>query len=254
MSDFIWVTALRLLSGPTVLIAPLPAFWLGGHIDRWDWSLLGMPGASEYQQHVYQYWDKSLDTFTLAMACIVALSWKDPLVRRLAIATFAWRAVGVGVFMLTGQSEVLVFFPDVFGRLFLFYLVFRVLSRHELMLRSRADAVLTVVALTLPKIAEEYFIHVATRPWQTVTLLPASVSTPDREYWMWVPIMLALPVLAMAKLLLSNSEPWGEEKIPIATALLGRQVPDPARRRFALPRGVPGRPAILPRSGSGAAR
>jgi hypothetical protein len=138
----------------------------------------------------------------------------------------------VAFFLATGQEAVLVAFPDVFGKLFLFYLVYRLLSRQELMHRSSAEAVVTMVALTLPKIAEEYFIHVASRPWQTVTLLPAGVSTPDREYWVWVPIMLALPVAAMVRLLLRNRETTGEEKIPITTALLGRQsssVPDSRR-------------------------
>jgi hypothetical protein len=237
MSDFAWITALRLLSALAVLIVPLPAFWLCGHIDRWDWSLLGMPAATEHEQHVYEYWDTSVDTFSLAMACIVALRWKDPVVRRLAVGTFAWRVAGVVVFMATGQPEVLVVFPSVFEKLFLFYLVFRVLSRHELMLRSRADAVVTMVALTLPKIAEEYFIHVATRPWQTLTLLPAAVSTPDREYWVWVPIMLVLPALAMARLLLCNREPRSEEKIPIVTAVLGRQASRVPGSRISVPQG-----------------
>ena len=178
MADFIWLTALRLLTALTVLIAPLPALWFCGHVDRWDWSLLGMPAASEHQQHVYQYWDKSLDTFTLAMACIIALQWKDPLVRRLAIATFAWRVAGVAIFMATGERAVLVAFPNVFEKLFFFYLIFRLLARQDLMLRGRADAVLVMVALTIPKVADEYFVHVATRPWQTVTLLPASYIDP----------------------------------------------------------------------------
>ena len=225
MADFIWLTALRLLTALAVLVAPLPALWLSGHVDRWDWSLLGMPGASEHQQHVYQYWDKSLDTFTLAIACIVALRWKDPLVRRLAIAMFAWRVAGVTIFMATGQREVLVAFPNVFEKLFFFYLVFRFLSRQDLMLRSRADAVLVIVALTLPKIVDEYFVHVASRPWQTVTLLPASVSTPDREYWVWVPIMLALPVLAMARLLLRDRATTVDEKFPLPAALPAPALP-----------------------------
>lgn len=225
MTEFIWVTALRLLSSLAVLIAPLPAFWACGHLDRWDWSMLGMPDASAHQQNIYQYWDKCVDTFTLAIGCIVALSWKDGLVRRLAIATFGWRLVGFVIFMATGNEAVLVVFPDVFGKLFLFYLVFRVLSRRDLMLRSGVDAVIVLVAVTVPKVAEEYFIHVGSRPWQTVTLLPASISTSDREYWLWVPIMLALPILAMTRLLLENRATRGaEEKIPLVTAILGRQI------------------------------
>jgi hypothetical protein len=201
MWEFVWLAAVRVLGACAILIAPLPALWLSGHVDRWDWSLLGMPAASAQQQLAYQYWDKSLDTFTLAICCIVALRWKDPLVRRLAIATFAWRAFGVLVFMATGQREVLVAFPNVFERLFFFYLLFRLIARQDIMLSGRADAILVIVALTLPKVADEYFVHVAARPWQTISLLPASLSTPDREYWVWLPIMLALPVVAMVHLL-----------------------------------------------------
>jgi hypothetical protein len=223
VADFIWVTVLRLAGALAVLVAPLPALWLSGHLDRWDWSLLDMPVASAHGQHVYQYWDKVLDTFTLAIALIVALSWKDGLARRLAIATAAWRVAGVAAFMATGQREVLVVFPSVFEKLFFFYLLFRVLSRREIMLRNWGDAAVTMVALTIPKIAEEYFIHVGTRPWQSLTLLPSAVTTPDREYWVWMPIMLALPALAMARLLLQRRQP-GDERIPLVTALLGRQV------------------------------
>jgi hypothetical protein len=83
-----------------------------------------------------------------------------------------------------------------------------------------------MAALTLPKIADEYFIHVATRPWQTVTLLPASISTPDREYWVWVPIMLALPALAMARLLLRKRETSGEERLGLLAALSAQAIPN----------------------------
>ena len=152
--------------------------------------------------------------------------------RRLAIATFGWRVIGFIIFMATGNEAVLVLFPDVFGKLFLFYLVFRALSRRDLMLRSGVDAVIVLVAVTVPKVAEEYFIHVGSRPWQTVTLLPASISTSDREYWVWMPIMLALPILAMARLLLQNrAARAAEEKIPLVTAILGRQIPRPKSSR-----------------------
>ena len=235
MSDFIWVTAVRFLCSLAVLIAPLPGLWLCGHVDRWDWSLLGMPTASEHQQNLYQYWDKSFDTFTLAIVLVVALGWKDPLVRRLAIAAFVWRVAGVAIFMATDNRAVFVAFPSVLEKLFFFYLLFRVLSRRDIMLRSWTDAVLVMVALTLPKVAEEYFIHVGGRPWQTLTLLPASISTPDREYWLWMPIMLALPVVAMARLLVQKREP-ASERIPIMTALLGRQIPRVPAAMLPVPR------------------
>jgi hypothetical protein len=244
MMDVIWITVLRLLGSLAVLIVPLPALWLCGHIDRWDWSLLGMPDASAQQQHMYQYWDKSLDTITLAMALVVALAWNDPLTRRLAIATFAWRVAGVALFMATGQREVLVVFPSVFERLVLFYLVFRLVTRRELMLRSHADAILVMAALTLPKLADEYFVHVASRPWQTMTILPASITTPDREYWVWVPIMLALPVLVMARLLIQQRDIANEQRLDLAAALCIPAMP----RATALLRRlrVPGTPVTVP--------
>jgi hypothetical protein len=190
-----------------------------------------MPSASAHEQHIYQYWDKGIDTATLAIALVVALSWKDPLVRRLAIAAFAWRVAGVLVFAITDERAVLVVFPSVFDKLFLFYLLFRVFARRDRMLRSGLDAVIVMVALLIPKVAEEYFIHVSGRPWQTVTLLPESISTPDREYWVWMPIMLALPVVAMVRVLLRSWGAVGEQRIPLVTALLGRQSSSPDRDR-----------------------
>jgi hypothetical protein len=87
-----------------------------------------------------------------------------------------------------------------------------------------------MLALTLPKVVDEYFVHVAARPWQTVSLLPASLSTPDREYWVWLPIMLALPVLAMVHLLWKRAP--ASERLSWRAALLADAQPlvAPARR------------------------
>lgn len=222
MWDVVWVTLLRILAALGALVVPLPAMWLSGHIDRWDWSLLGMP-AGEHQQLAYQYWDKSLDTITLAIVLVVALQWKDSLARRIAIVAFAWRAVGVVAFLATGERAVFILFPSVLEKFFFFYLVFRVLARQDIMFRTRADVAITMLALTLPKVLDEYFMHVGGRPWQTSTLLPAPISTPDGEYWLWMSIMLALPAVSMVRLLLQQRETTGAS-VPLLTALLGRQV------------------------------
>ena len=48
--------------------------------------------------------------------------------------------------------------------------------------------------------------------------------TPDREYWVWMPIMLALPALAMARLLWQSRQSPAGQRLELAAAISGPTV------------------------------
>ena len=70
----------------------------------------------------YQEWDKWVDQVYILLFLVAAL-WREGWTgweRRIAIGTFAWRAVGLAAFMAGGGRDVLIFFPHVFEFWFLY--------------------------------------------------------------------------------------------------------------------------------------
>src|SRR5690606_3865711 len=129
-------------------------------VDKWDWYWLDAGHRGAEFESFYNGWDKTLDLVVLAMAAIVALRWRDRRMRTLAIAAFAWRTFGVVAYLATERGWLLVVFPNVFQTLFLMYLVYYLLAGHPTMLRSGWAALVALLAALLPKMGEEYFIHV----------------------------------------------------------------------------------------------
>ena len=195
------VTALRVASALPILRFPLAGFLLALEVDKWDWYWLDAGNRGEDFEQTYQRWDKVLDLLVLGAAAAVAMGWEDARLRLMALASLAWRVAGVGVYLLSGAGWTLVLFPNVFQSLFAMYLVYYLLTGRPQMLRSWWAAAVAGVAVVLPKLAEEYFIHVlGGRPWGQVTL-----PTPDAiEPFLWVlatylPAVLVVAVLAIAR-------------------------------------------------------
>ncbi len=64
------------------------------------------------------------------------------------------------MYFATAERWILIFFfPNVFESMFLLYLIFRVLSGNQRMLYSRTAMVLVTLALFIPKVATEIFLH-----------------------------------------------------------------------------------------------
>jgi hypothetical protein len=188
------VTAMRIASSLLVLRFPLAGFIFALEVDKWDWYWLDAGDRSEADQALYQQWDKVMDLFTLGIAAIVALRWRDALARNIALVAFAWRVVGAVAFVVTEQSWLLIAFPNVFESMFLLYMIFRVLSGQTRMLDGRTAAVLVSLALIIPKVAEELFLHMFhDRPWTMFESLPGPV--PDAL--LWGAAMYALPAVVL---------------------------------------------------------
>lgn len=194
------VTIARIASALTILRYPFAGFVFSLEVDKWDWYWLGMSDRSAADQAFYQDWDKVLDLVCLSIAAIVVLQWPDVRAKRLALGMFAWRIVGVAAFEITDQRWLLIVFPNVFETMYLLYLLFRLLSGHDSMLESRRETLFVALALLVPKVGQEIFLHaLEERPWHLWHILPSSVL----DAWLWGAAMYALPLIALAYLLLN---------------------------------------------------
>jgi hypothetical protein len=192
------VTAARIASSLLVLRFPLAGFVFALEVDKWDWYWLDAGSRSEQDQALYQRWDKGMDLVTLGAAAFVTWRWRDRVARTFALGMFGWRAIGTVAFVATGQSWLLIAFPNVFESLYLLYMIFVVLSGQTQMLNTRRTAVLVSLAVIVPKVAEEFFLHAFdNRPW---TMFDFPLPGPISEAVIWGAAMYALPLLALVVL------------------------------------------------------
>lgn len=105
----------------------------------------------------YQSFDKWLDQVYMLTFLMVALRWRG-VPRTVAVALFAYRLVGFGVFELTEERAVLFVFPNVFEFWFLF--VAATLHWWPEFRWTRHNTVLAFVVLLALKELHEYILHV----------------------------------------------------------------------------------------------
>jgi hypothetical protein len=106
----------------------------------------------------YHRLDKALDLYYLTLELWVSRHFL-PLERGIAAALFAWRAIGVVLLETLGWRSTLLLFPNVFEWWFLLVLVRdRWAPDHALTPRRAAG---WLVALLVPKLGQEYALHVA---------------------------------------------------------------------------------------------
>lgn len=171
-------TLLRLLIPLAILRWPLMG--IAASISA-DWilsSLLPLPHGGFYH---YQVWDKVLDTYYLGIAAYTACFWKDRVARAVGLFAFAYRAVGVMLFVITENWQLMLLFPNFFENFFIFYLLFRKFSKSEKLFSSNLMFAVIIAAILTPKLAQEYFMHVAFIRLQDIFTVP----TPA-----WVPVDL----------------------------------------------------------------
>ncbi len=192
------VIAIRLLAALPTLRFPFEGFLFALEVDKWDWYWLAAGSKSLEYQALYQEWDKVLDLFVLAVALVVAMRWEDTTMRFLALSTYVLRVVGVASFMVTEQRWILVVAPNVFETLFLMFVAFQVVTRAPRMVHSARDSVLVFLAALLPKVVQEYFMHVLERrPWDWVDLpVPHTIEPQIWLFAIYVPALLVVILLA----------------------------------------------------------
>jgi hypothetical protein len=148
---------IRLLLPMLILKRPFLGLILSALADAADYSILV---NSPIGPHNYQYVDKLLDTYYLTFVMMIALQWKDEVVKNVAIALYAYRLFGVIMFLITGAEFTLFFFPNVFEYWALFYLLFQRLSKQDILIVNGWELAVILPALWIPKAIEEFALHV----------------------------------------------------------------------------------------------
>ena len=158
------VIALRLV---VPLLIPRFPFWGGVAamlLDGTDVIIVEFFSTGGMGDHYHQL-DKILDLYYLGIELWVSLKWSELLPRRISIGLFAYRLIGVALFELFGARWLLFIFPNLFENWYLF-----VAGRDKFVPTYRLDtarrSVTWLLILYIPKIGQEYLLHVAqAQPW-----------------------------------------------------------------------------------------
>lgn len=160
----IFVIGLRLFVPLLILWRPLPGSILAMLLDAFDVIIVEFFGEGGMGAH-YHSIDKLLDTYYLSLQAWVALGWTDRRLKITAIALFAYRLVGVLIFEITDWRPTMFVFPNLFENWFLFVLI-RNRFFPGLLLDSWKRIAVWLFVLYIPKIGQEYLLHVAqAQPW-----------------------------------------------------------------------------------------
>jgi len=156
MTTEMWIiAAVRVLGSLPVLRWP---FWgaifvlLVDLSDLFMMNLLHLGGVKGYQS-----FDKWLDQPYMLFFLIVSLRW-EPALRNMAIGLYVFRAAGFIAFEVTGERDILIFFPNLFEVWFLL-----IAGMKEFSLDFRRDRFLVSTAALLLlgiKMFQEYALHV----------------------------------------------------------------------------------------------
>lgn len=158
------VIGLRLVIPLLILRRPLLGGVLAMLLDGADVIIVEFFGSGGMGSR-YHGLDKILDLYYLGLEAFVSLRWRERLARQTSIGLYLFRLVGVILFELSGARWALFAFPNLFENWFLFYL-----TRCRFFPRVRLDSwgriVLWLALLYVPKLGQEYLLHVAeAQPW-----------------------------------------------------------------------------------------
>lgn len=117
--------------------------------------------------------------YYLGVEALESRRWREVRDRRIALALIALRLIGVAAFEATGNRRYLMAFPNVIENFYLFVLIRRWLAPGR-RLDSGSEAGRVLGLLLLPKLGQEWMLHVAeVHPWQLLR---------DRlSRWTWRP-------------------------------------------------------------------
>ena len=148
------IVAFRVVTALPVLRWPLAGGLLAVGGDLADLLLRDLLGIGETVE--YQLLDKLLDQVYLALFLVVALRW-DGVERRVSIALYLFRLVGVILFLVTDERLVLLLFPNVFEP---WFLLVALLHHRREPVRWTASRVVTALAgVTALKMLQEWALH-----------------------------------------------------------------------------------------------
>lgn len=168
--------AMDISTGETVVIflrlfVPLLIlrFWVTGGIvsmllDGADVIITDALDMGGFGDH-YAELDKVLDSYYLTLELLVAFGWRNAWARLPAVALFAYRLVGVVLFELSEARIFLFIFPNMFENWWL-YVVVVMKWFPRAVPHDRRTVIIPMLALLVPKMAQEYLLHFAeAKPW-----------------------------------------------------------------------------------------
>lgn len=190
--SILWLTAIRLILPLSILKWPLIGVVASAFFDIKDWHLYSSESRNEVG--MYQAWDKLLDAYYLGIAMLVSLRWKEVKARIASIVLYCYRLFGILLFLITGSQAVLFIFPNIFENFFLFYMAFLRFSKKESLFSSNRLLLVILLAVGIPKVIQEFFLHVAKKfPWEVFPL----PGTSEYAFWVWMAIYISIPAIAL---------------------------------------------------------
>lgn len=158
------VIALRLTIPLLILRWPLAGGIAAMLADTLDVVAIEAIGLGGFGGH-YSELDKGLDYYYLTLELFVATRWASSWTRVPAILLYLWRGIGVVAFETTHWRPMLVIFPNLFENWWL-YCVTAAAYFPALYPRSWRSLSWAMVALLIPKMAQEYMLHyLELQPW-----------------------------------------------------------------------------------------
>lgn len=152
--EMLLVATVRVATSLPVLRWPLAGAFVAIVGDLSDLFLIAWIDAGGVPD--YQRFDKLLDLAYMATFLVVALRWRG-LARRVAVALFALRMVGVAAFELTQWRPVLMALPNVFELWFVFVAAW--LHRRPGAPIPGQVAWPALAVATVAKLGHEYVLH-----------------------------------------------------------------------------------------------
>lgn len=159
------VIALRIL---VPLLIPRFPFWGGVAallLDGVDVIIVEFFGPGGMGSHYHQL-DKVLDLYYLGLEAWVSWTrWTERIPRLISVGLFVYRLIGVILFELTEARWLLFVFPNLFENWFVF-VAGRDLFKPGYALDTWRRSLTWLAILYIPKIGQEYLLHVAeAQPW-----------------------------------------------------------------------------------------
>lgn len=165
MGPFIVVT-LRLLLPFSILRWPLAGGIAAMLMDAADVVLITFINQGEFKS--YHTTDKYLDMYYLGVEAYRSLFWQNTLARKTSIFLFIYRTIGFVLFETTKLRVVLFIFPNLFENFYLFYLTWLKVMKKD-PVTSYKNLWIIVTLLLIPKMAQEYLLHVLeVKPWMWI--------------------------------------------------------------------------------------
>lgn len=166
-SGQIIIIALRLVVPLLILKRPLAGGIIAMLLDALDVVIVEFISDGGMGDH-YHSIDKLLDLWYLSLEAWVVWTWADRIPRIAGLVLFGWRVIGVALFEVIGWRPLLFTFPNLFEHWYLFVLIcWRWFPRVDLTTWRRV--LLWLVALYIPKLGQEYLLHIAqANPWDWI--------------------------------------------------------------------------------------